>query len=533
MQNTLIHYLVVPLVLCICTITSAQNNFVRRIDIGAETVGQAIAQTADGNFFIAGHYYTTTTVSLQNPHPFLLKTDPQGNVLWEKTLDFILGSQAISLVATPNNTVVLSMNVSSTGNYGRLITKFDQSGAVVWASRLDNITFNDVSMTGCFDGGVALVGDIGGTAVVRFDSNGKLEWANGIRDRSVLYGMHPTGIVQCTDSSFVIGGNDINYSSYELAKFSPNGNIVWQRRDSSPLIMNLFAMTRTKDNGVACAGAALVRRDPAGDSYVCKYNKDGGLVWDEAIDLFEDGAGRTICETSNGDLITCGSIVSQRGASIDSLSVIHLDKDGTIKASTIMSIPGNINFGLSSTATTGGGYAITGVVPRTSVPRQIQSVLFISSDAHDGMCHFSDRLYTTHPVSKGEDSVFYPYAPKAFADSINIDQLLYSTDYHGLDLCTFSSVDALSDRNTGLTLTPNPSSRGRVILTVAELEAGSYSIMVRGILGQIAAEIPMNIARGKQELSIDVSMLATGTYFIELKKEANGEVISRSTFVKQ
>lgn len=90
---------------------------------------------------------------------------------------------------------------------------------------------------------------------------------------------------------------------------------------------------------------------------------------------------------------------------------------------------------------------------------------------------------------------------------------------------TFVSIE---DLNTGnpfdLTLFPNPSASSTLSMRFDSAEMGQVSISVYDVNGRLLKQQKKFLANGQQTISIDISSLSKGSYFLELKDAKRKEV---------
>ena len=88
--------------------------------------GNGIAQNSDGGFTLCG--------SIGFTNGLLVRTDAQGNVLWQKIFSGVNGGNERSLIRTTDNGYVVTGTQynGTAGTLDVLLTKFDASGTVLW-----------------------------------------------------------------------------------------------------------------------------------------------------------------------------------------------------------------------------------------------------------------------------------------------------------------------------------------------------------------------------------------------------------------
>jgi len=176
-----------------------------------DDVAWAIVQTDDGGYTLAG--YKDSINSAQGDF-WLIKTDTDGNMIWNKTYGGAGSDHAYSLVKTPEGGYILAGWTDSFGAGSRdsWLVKTDVDGYMQWnktyggpnADWTNSIVITD-------DGGYALAGATGpsidGNAdfwLVKTDSSGNMEWDKTFgraEDDDEAY-----CVVQTSDEGYALAG---------------------------------------------------------------------------------------------------------------------------------------------------------------------------------------------------------------------------------------------------------------------------------------------------------------------------------------
>jgi hypothetical protein len=139
----------------------------------------SMLQTEDGGFIVAGMTYISTGV---NGDLWVLRIDPQGEVVWGKVLNGWNTDYDASVVAANNGGVVLSGITSSFGTqiFSLWMVAFDQAGNVSWQKAYtpgQNAASTSVVMDTAFGDGYFAAGDLtsDGFWFLKTDENGNLD----------------------------------------------------------------------------------------------------------------------------------------------------------------------------------------------------------------------------------------------------------------------------------------------------------------------------------------------------------------------
>ena len=147
-------------------------------------IGKSVVQLIDSSYVIAGY---TSSTGVGGYDVFLVKTDKTGAVLWQKTIGGADWDFAYSMEATADGGFIIA---GTTYSYGRgnadgYVVKTDANGNVVWQKTYGGVNddeFKSVIQTA--DGNYALTGytksyndiDSGDVWIFKLDLNGDSTW---------------------------------------------------------------------------------------------------------------------------------------------------------------------------------------------------------------------------------------------------------------------------------------------------------------------------------------------------------------------
>jgi DNA-binding MarR family transcriptional regulator len=175
----------------------------------------SIVLTNDGGFAIAGLYFGDAGIDM-----WLQKTDSNGNQLWNRTFGGLDSDSANSLIQTNDGGYVLAGNTQSfgTGGSDMWLIKTDSNGNQLWNQTFGGTEFDTAySVIQANDGGFILAGqtrqtEFGqpeaderlATLLVKTDSNGIQEWNQTFEG---LVSEYSDGLIQTPDGEIVFTGS--------------------------------------------------------------------------------------------------------------------------------------------------------------------------------------------------------------------------------------------------------------------------------------------------------------------------------------
>jgi len=219
--------------------------------------GYSIKQTNDGGYILAGVTFTSETTNKFDI--CLIKTDNSGEIIWDKTYGGSKDEFACSVQQTSDSGYIIcsEKHVWGLDNYEIWLLKTDSNGEILW-EKIFGSYFSDRghSVQQTTDGGYIIAGDafvpnkINGL-LIKTDSNGEKEW-------SKTYGGYGTDITvhvqQTNDGGYILTGyeqtNMFQHLDLWLIKTDENGDVPMSRARNLmesrlfELFSNLFPILR-------------------------------------------------------------------------------------------------------------------------------------------------------------------------------------------------------------------------------------------------------------------------------------------------
>ena len=263
-------------------IDSAGNVIWSKIFYGTPTYSVAfdIIQTADSGFLFTGYR------GASSPQMRLMKLSPNGDSLWNRLIGTNQWGQAV--VQTPDEGYMIA---------GSKLFRTDSNGILLWQNAWPN--FQLMHITPTFDGGYATVGKTGNVIYLyKTDSAGTLSWTKILDGR--LYNPVNNVIVQLHDSGYAIAGNSVVTNSQFLIRTDANGDTLWTR--TFPGYYGTGVVEQSNGN-IAVGGSDLL--DNA--MHLNVFDSLGTLLYTQAYGYVNDEWCQSIAATSDGGYILCGS----------------------------------------------------------------------------------------------------------------------------------------------------------------------------------------------------------------------------------
>jgi len=257
----------------------------------------ALVETSDGGYAIAG------TI---NNDGWLVKTDAYGNMEWNKTYGGPEPDRVYALVETSGGGYAIAGETASVnvGNYDFWLVKTDANGNMEWNKTYGKATGEGAnSLIETSDGGFALAGATTHFGIfakpysdfwlVKTDAYGNMEW-------NQTYGKEETEIaqslVETSDGGYALAGYITTslgiLHEFWLVKTDTYGNVEWNQTYGESGMKEAYALVETSDGGFALAGGELLVKT---DSY-------GNMAWNRTC----EGDAHALVETSDGGYALAG-----------------------------------------------------------------------------------------------------------------------------------------------------------------------------------------------------------------------------------
>ncbi len=328
--------------------TDSQGNIIWAKDYSIEGTNTRLSlavQTSDGDYVLAGTHAVKTIYLTDNTDPqfgiatqqfCLIKIDPQGNIIWNKT--YVQAKQSLG---------DLEINVNGYSLQGIVQTS---------------------------EGGYALVGSYtfdvgnGGLWLVKTDSSGNLEWNQTLRT-----GSYASAIFQADDQGYIIVGSETSRgpspSMYKMIKVDTNGNMQWYKnyggtgdyysaRSSSGLAV---------EDGYVIVGSASPQGS-APNGWIVKTDTEGNMLWNKTYTYAKLPISiHSVSPANDGNLMFIGTATKHtKSGEFDANSrtytwIAQIDNSGTIQGQLGIDMGNSYTNPASIIQTTDGDHVFVGV----------------------------------------------------------------------------------------------------------------------------------------------------------------------------
>lgn len=205
-------------------------------------IGNYVQKTSDGGYIITG--LTTSFSNNGVEDVYLLKIDSGGNKLWEKAIGKEKSEIGYTVKETSDSgyiiaglTVFVSIAADrGEGGYARqsdvYLIKTDMNGNIIWEKTFGgNIQDRGFSADQTSDGGYIVTGETGGYLyLLKIDAMGNIKWEKAFKNEEDTKPFIGRYVHQTSDSGYVIAANAFHtsrpvYQPIYLIRTDENGNI--------------------------------------------------------------------------------------------------------------------------------------------------------------------------------------------------------------------------------------------------------------------------------------------------------------------
>lgn len=226
-------------------------------------------QTTDGGYALIGR---SNSVGAGNFDAWLIKTDANGNKLWEKTFGDTYIDEAYVIRETSDGGLIIGGMSTAFGWAGEgWLIKTDNQGNIIW-----NNGYHPM------------------------DSPLEVGW-------DYIYDIIPT-----SDGGFIFGGVGapaVGVMQAWVGKVDENGVLLWDNCFGGIYWERIFSMTPTSDGGFAAVGDRHWTYDDITwqhNGWLLKFDENGDTTWTKHFGQVEHDIFRNVKQTSEGGYIICG-----------------------------------------------------------------------------------------------------------------------------------------------------------------------------------------------------------------------------------
>jgi len=310
----------------VCPHASASTNWSKTYGgAAADTAPGETVQASDGGYAILGD---TNSFGAGGSDFWLIKTDADGNMQWNKTYGGALAESSGDMCLTNDNGYAMSGYTQSLGAGGQdfWLVKVDASGNEQWNQTYGG-TGNEYAyhVIQTLDGGYALLGQTssfgaGGNDfwLVKTNSTGQMEWNMTYGGTGGDTGIH---VIQTEDEGYALVGttNSLGAGSNDawFIKTDAAGQVQWNMTYGGTGVEFGQCLEQTSDGGYAIACITTSFGAGSLDFWFVKLDSSGNAEWNMTYGgTGSDGPTHFIQTVDGGYAITGFTTTSDQNASL-------------------------------------------------------------------------------------------------------------------------------------------------------------------------------------------------------------------------
>jgi len=301
----------------------------------SDDYGYSVQRTSDGGYVIAGR---TGSSGAGGDDVWLVKTDAIGHEVWDRTYGGAGGDIGYSVERTPDGGYVIAGSTESygAGDWDVWLIKTDADGNKLWDRTFGGANGDEgYSVQPTSDGGYVVVGRTSSSGagqddvwLIKTDADGNRVWDRTFGGEVSDYG---NSVRQTSDGGYVIAGTTwtygVGWDDVWLIKTDAAGNRLWDRTFGGGFYDRGHSVQLTPDGGYIIAGSTQSWGAGDWDVWLIKTDASGYAVWDRTFGGTNADEGHSVQRTSDGGYVIAGHTYSY-GAGWGDVWLIKTDANG-------------------------------------------------------------------------------------------------------------------------------------------------------------------------------------------------------------
>ncbi len=281
------------------TVSAASSDIIWSRDFGGngEETGNMVRPCSDGGYIVAG----SSRSGGGSQDFYLVKTNSQGDKLWERTFGGAGEEQAKWVEQSTDGGYVLAGSIKAvdSGILSIYIIKTDPTGKIVWDKTLgETRSAEALAMHKNWDGSFVVTGYMQSVSgipqayLMKIDNAGKVKWENSFASANIE---KLQGIYQSSDGGYILTGYSqapaSNRRDLLLMKTDVNGDLKWRKSFANNNLQGGQSVIPTADGGFLIAGYRSQAGSSGNGIYLLKTDGNGTYLWDKSYSPANDSSG--------------------------------------------------------------------------------------------------------------------------------------------------------------------------------------------------------------------------------------------------
>jgi hypothetical protein len=298
-------------------------SWAKKYSNGHYSYTHSMEQTSDGGYIFTGE--GTDSAKSASFKIFLIKTDKNGVISWQKKFDGMPDEHALSVKQTTDGGFVICGWVDTHATVISYLIRTNVLGDIIWAKKYESFDSNGHAASRGFcvrqtdDGGFIMVGiNMEGGILMKTNGSGEIEWCRGIATGTSGANVVLSSI-ETTKGGYIIIGQTLEPAYLVLIKTNTTGDIIWSKTFKD-FAGHANSVKQTSDGGYLAGGSTGGFGKIS--MYLIKTDSLGDPSWAR---LFHEGDVSSVMETSKNSYLLAGSY---RVAFTHQTSFIQTDSSG-------------------------------------------------------------------------------------------------------------------------------------------------------------------------------------------------------------
>jgi hypothetical protein len=305
-------------ILAVGLISGCSKTFNKTFGGSGADYAYSVQQTTDGGYILAGY---TASFGAGDDDAWLIKTDADGNKVWDTTFGGSEGDCAWAVQKTSDGGYILAGGTDSfgAGYVDAWLIKTDANGIEQWNKTFGGSDYDEAwSVQQTSDGGYILAGitwSFGAGRcdawLIKTDADGNKVW-----DRTFggSEGDNAFAVQQTSDGGYILAGSTqsfgAGYVDAWLIKTDANGIEQWNKTFGGLGVDEAWSVQQTSDGGYILDGKTSSFGAGSSDAWLIKTDANGNKIWDRTFGGSSSDYAYAVQQTSDGGYILAGATYS-------------------------------------------------------------------------------------------------------------------------------------------------------------------------------------------------------------------------------